>query len=410
MQFSTAVDITKSRYPIVYSDKILTLGSCFADQMAEKCRKYLFQITANPFGVLYNPFSIAYAIQAMANEDMNVPVVFHNGVYHSLCHHSVFSSGSQMELQNNVQQSIIEGHKALQEANVVIVTFGTAFVYALKNLSLLVNNHFNEPFVVANCHKLPPQNFDRYRMDVQEIVDLWQSILDYFPNKHWIFTVSPIRHLQDGLHENQLSKATLQLAIEQLMKKNTQRKISYFPAYEILLDELRDYRYYADDLLHPSSVAVEYVWEKFASTFMHTTEQTEMKRMNKLYLNTQHRPNIPNSAEQAKFQQMTQKLYNSLLPNHPWIQQTTPSFKPITTKIPQDATNEHFRQITNKIYRAIQPQPHQLTQPIPTYTAPRMVHQPITNVNYRPIDRHLPYEDRVKEVTRKLSKMLKINS
>lgn len=294
MLLSTPVDISTARHPIVYSQKILTLGSCFAEQLSEHCRKYLYQITTNPFGVLYNPFSIARAIQTMVNGDMNVPVVQHDGLYHSLYHHSSFSNADVTSLLSGVQRSIIEGKQSLMDADVVIVTFGTAYVYELNDPSILYSGQFQErPYIVSNCHKLPTQHFTRRRMSVEEIVDLWQPILDFFPEKHWIFTVSPIRHKNDGMHGNQLSKSILLLAVDQLLTRNSQRQVDYFPAYEIVLDELRDYRYYADDMLHPSSMAMQYVWEKFSQTYFYTTDAREQKEKNKLYFRTQHRPIVP---------------------------------------------------------------------------------------------------------------------
>ena len=219
MKLQTTVDISPASWQIGYEDKILMLGSCFADSMGEQMMQRGLNVTVNPFGTLYNPLSIA---------------------------------------------------QALKEATVVIVTFGTAWVYEQAGR------------VVGNCHKLPESSFTRRRLSVEEIVAAWQPILNIYPDKHWLFTVSPIRHIRDGLHENQLSKATLLQAVEQLG--------DYFPSYEIMLDELRDYRFYADDLVHPSSLAINYIWERFADTFCSTQTRNEMTLRLKQFKQSQHRP------------------------------------------------------------------------------------------------------------------------
>jgi hypothetical protein len=180
--------------------------------------------------------------------------------------------------------------KALQEATVVIVTFGTAWIYEMNGE------------IVGNCHKLPAERFTRRRLTVEEIVAAWQPIIERYPDKHWIFTVSPIRHIKDGLHENQLSKATLLMAVEHLTAEGgltversysgavIQRSVQYFDSYEILLDELRDYRFYADDLVHPSSLAVNYIWERFVDTFCTPQTRNEMIIQHKRWKFEHHRP------------------------------------------------------------------------------------------------------------------------
>ena len=170
-----------------------------------------------------------------------------------MAHHGSFSRPTETEAREAVRSSVETMQKAFAEANVVIVTFGTAWIYEMNGK------------VVGNCHKLPAEAFTRRRLSVDEIVETWRPILKRWSDKHWIFTVSPIRHVKDGLHENQLSKATLLLAVERLIgDTGLTAKPVYFDSFEILLDELRDYRFYADDLVHPSSMAVKYIWERFA--------------------------------------------------------------------------------------------------------------------------------------------------
>ena len=276
MKLQTIVDIKPSEWKIGYEDKILMVGSCFSDEIGALMQQRGLQVTCNPFGTLYNPISIANALN-LQSPIFNLQ--FHDGLYHSMDHHGAFSRPTEEETRAAVAESIETMQRALNEANVVIVTFGTAWVYEMNGK------------VVANCHKLPEKEFTRLRLSVEEIVAAWQPILAQYPDKHWLFTVSPIRHIKDGLHENQLSKATLLQAVEQMVNgKWTNGTLQYFPSYEILLDELRDYRFFADDLVHPSSMAVNYIWERFADTFCTPQTRNEMTLRLKEWKRSQHIP------------------------------------------------------------------------------------------------------------------------
>ena len=280
MKLQTTVDIKPSEWKIGYEDKILLLGSCFADSIGEMMAQRGLQVTCNPFGTLYNPISIAQALnlQCPISNDQ-IPLIYHEGLYHSMSHHGSFSRPTEEETRAAVADSIETMQRALCEANVVIVTFGTAWVYEMNGE------------VVGNCHKLPADNFIRRRLSVDEIVQTWQPIIAQYPDKHWLFTVSPIRHVKDGLHENQLSKATLLMAVEQLVNGTCPSgKWHYFPSYEIMLDELRDYRFYAEDLVHPSPVAIQYIWERFADTYCTPQTRNEMQIRLKRWKYTHHIP------------------------------------------------------------------------------------------------------------------------
>lgn len=264
MKFRTEIEIPKAPWQIGYGDKIAMLGSCFSDNIARKLGEYYFQVTANPTGTLYNPVSIA--------RHMEDPEV--------------------------------------READVFIITFGTAWVYIDKQTSA----------VVDNCQKRPASDFVRRRLTVDEIVNLWQPIIDAQPDKHFIFTVSPIRHLKDGLHENNLSKGILLLAIERLTAAaaSTSQPV-YFPAYELLLDELRDYRFYSDDMMHPSPVAISYIWERFTAAFISSATQTEMRELYALWLNRQHRSLHPGSEEDLTFQSRLAAQLSDIQTRYPWV-------------------------------------------------------------------------------------------
>lgn len=285
MKLQTIVDIMPSAWKIGYEDKILMLGSCFSDAIGEQMEQRYLQVTRNPFGTLYNPLSIAQAMQMTAVP----PLVEHDGLWHSMAHHGAFSRSTKEEAEKAVRSSIETMQRALEEATVIIVTFGTAWVYEQSVVSgqqSVVSGQLSA--VVGNCHKLPAECFTRRRLTTEEIIAAWQPIIERYSNKRWLFSVSPIRHVKDGLHENQLSKAVLLQAVE--MMSNQYSAVSYFPSYEIMLDELRDYRFYADDLVHPSSLAVNYIWERFIDCFCTPQTRYEMSIQHKRWKQTQHRP------------------------------------------------------------------------------------------------------------------------
>ena len=307
IRFSTPVDICPSLHKISYDDQLLLLGSCFADNIGAKFNEYYFQTTVNPYGTLYNPASIANAI-ADSISPSDRALLFHNDMWHSMCHHGNFSHSDREEVLRNCQQSQLALCNALRNASTIIITFGTAWVYELDGQ------------IVANCHKLPANRFVRRCMTVDEIVNIWSPIITHYPDKHWIFTVSPIRHIKDGLHANQISKSILLQAIDALLSfAPSTHSLTYFPSYEIMLDELRDYRFYAEDMVHPSPLAVEYIWQRFVDTFMTETTRTEMRTLHQLWLDRQHRFLHPESLEAKAFAQRLSQRIQNVQTQYPWI-------------------------------------------------------------------------------------------
>lgn len=311
MDLQTKVNSKPSEKKIGYQDKILLLGSCFADNIGAKFEEYYFQTTVNPFGTLYNPASIATALN---HPTSSYTILHHNGLWHSMMHHGVFSCVDQQELMARCEQSRQLLQDALKEATTIIVTFGTAWVYEMDGQ------------VVANCHKMPADRFVRRCLSVQEIVDIWQPIIQAMPDKHWIFTVSPIRHLKDGLHANQISKAILLQAIDHLTQISTTLyhsipscTIHYFPSYEIMMDELRDYRFYAEDMVHPSPLAVEYIWQRFVETYMSAATRDEMHVLHQLWRDRHHRFLHPDSPEAMAFAQRLSERLTTLRSHYPWL-------------------------------------------------------------------------------------------
>lgn len=301
------VQIPASSWKIGYDDQILLMGSCFADSMCAKLHEHYFRVEGNPFGVLYNPASIAMAIE-MARKSQTIEdkdLVEHGGLWHSMAHHGVFSDIDMAVVLDKCNGSIVALRQALENATVITITFGTAWVYEYAGK------------VVGNCHKIPANQFVRRRMTVEEIVATWQPLVEAMPDKKWLFTVSPIRHVKDGLHENHINKGILLQAVEQLTK---QTGCSYFPAYEIMLDELRDYRYYAEDMVHPSSMAVEYIWQRLLETYMTADTQAEMKTLHQLWRDEHHRFIHPDSMEAKRFLERLGQKKHELQEDYPWIE------------------------------------------------------------------------------------------
>lgn len=300
----TSVDIKPSGSKIGYNDKILLLGSCFADNIGEKFTEHYFQATINPYGTLYNPASMARAVGGFRGE-----IVEWGGLWHSTMHHGCLSGAEKDIVEANCQAAEKLLQEAVREADVVVVTFGTAWVYEMDGE------------VVANCHKMPANRFMRRCLTVEEIVELWEPIIMRMPDKHWVFTVSPIRHVKDGLHANQISKAILLQAIDNLISSLSLQasKLDYFPSYEIMLDELRDYRFYAEDLVHPSKMAVDYIWERFVDTYMTVDTKNEMRILYQLWLDRHHRFLHPETAEAKAFAERIEKRKNELKSQYHWL-------------------------------------------------------------------------------------------
>ena len=296
MNLFTNVEISKIRPQIGYGDQLLLMGSCFATEMGERLKEAKFTCKVNPFGVLYNPMSIAKSIRQLGKSfSLTGEKIFPNeGLYHSLSFHGDFSATTPEKLEENIRLSLDACKNVLTQSSWFLLTFGSAFVYEWKETGE----------IVANCHKLPEKLFNRRRLSVDEIVEEYQQLLPMLWKQNSklkvMLTVSPIRYLRDGLHENQLSKATLHLAIDTLQQAFPD-KVVYFPAYELLMDELRDYRFYADDLTHPSKMAVDYIWQRFCEACCSAETIEMMKSVKEIKKMLEHRPLHPESEEYVKF-------------------------------------------------------------------------------------------------------------
>lgn len=300
MIFTTPVHTPVSRVRIGHAHQILVFGSCFAEVMGARLADGLFCIDINPFGTLYNPLSVAAAIERLldARPFTASELIRHADTYHSLLHHSAFSAATEAECLRKINDRLALSARALSEADRLIVTFGTAYVYRLRETGR----------VVGNCHKLPERCFTRTRLTVDEIVHIWEPLMDTLqrrrPALQWLFTVSPVRHLRDGAHENTLSKSTLLLAVDRLVSRCPERA-DYFPAYELLMDELRDYRFYADDMCHPSPTAVRYISERFEAACMDQPTREWLRRAEAIQRDLRHKPFNPNSEAHQRFAAQT---------------------------------------------------------------------------------------------------------
>lgn len=254
MELITKVDVSPQRFKIGYDTKITLLGSCFATEIGSIMHSLKFDILSNPFGVLYNPASITYSAERLksCNHFDESDIISSDNRYITLHHHSQFSTTQKDELLPFINGKLENDSTHFLKSDVIIVTLGTSWVF----------RHIERDFIVSNCHKLPAREFNRELLDLNECYSLLERLISTrSPETRWIFTVSPIRHKKDGLHNNQLSKANLLLAIDKINHEYS--NTSYFPAYEIMIDELRDYRFYADDMMHPSGLAIKIIWERF---------------------------------------------------------------------------------------------------------------------------------------------------
>ena len=316
MQLTTSVELPKNLPQINHKQQLIVLGSCFAENIGQRIKQLQFKANINPFGILYNPLSIATAIEQILNfKTYSESDLFeYKGCWHSYMHHGCFSSHDKTTTLENINQRLQEAQQQLSKsAEWLILTFGTAYVYTLKD-----NNK-----IVSNCHKLPERQFNRRMLDVDEIVTTYKHLLEKLrvkqPQLKVLFTVSPIRHIRDGLHANQLSKSTLLLAIDKLCKMQPELNI-YFPSYEIMIDELRDYRFYADDLVHPSNLAIEYIWQRFSTLFFSSDTKNIMHECEKIDKLLQHRPLFPTSDEYKSFLRQTVLKIEQLKRKYPYLE------------------------------------------------------------------------------------------
>ncbi|WP_264552084.1 GSCFA domain-containing protein [Flavobacterium sp. N2038] len=302
MQFRTQIPISKSNNPIDYNSKILSIGSCFAENMAEKFDYFKFQNETNPFGIIFNPVSIENLFRRVCEKNFfqEKDVFFHNERWHSFEVHSDLSNADRQELLETLNKAITETNKQIKEATHIIITLGTSWIYR--------NNESEE--IVANCHKVPQKQFSKELLPVEIIEESIQNTIDLIqhinPEINFIFTVSPVRHIKDGFVENQLSKSHLFTALHKTFDFRLST-FNYFPSYEIMMDELRDYRFYNEDMLHPNQIAIDYIWKLFSENYVSENSFSVMKEVDEIQKSLRHRSFNPDSDQHIKFLEKLQK-------------------------------------------------------------------------------------------------------
>ena len=312
MEFRTVIKVDNAGISLRHSDKIMMLGSCFSDNMGNRFADAMIDVAINPLGTVYNPMSIATVVNRIVQAQLVEPaeLVQANGVWNCFDFHSRFSMPDADEALRTMNSSIMASHEHLKQCQVVFITLGTAITYSRNGT------------VVSNCHKLPSAEFVREMRSVSEITDTLHATVrqlhEFNKQLRIIFTVSPIRHIADGLSVNSLSKSTLRVAVAEMEKMHGD-VCSYFPAYEILIDDLRDYRFYASDMVHPSDVAVEYIWETLKDTYFNVQQQQAIDRCERMTKRLRHRPMSQNADVVAKFYADTQAAYSALKSQYPYI-------------------------------------------------------------------------------------------
>ncbi len=315
MQFRTVIPIETSKSSIDYDASIVSFGSCFADNMGSKLDYFKFRNITNPFGIIFNPVSIEQLILRIISRSYftESDLFFHQELWHCFEVHSEFSSPNAVELLDRLNSLLDTSYKNICQATHVFLTYGTSWVYREKNTQKLV----------ANCHKVPQNQFDKEILSVSTVETSIQNTLDLLhkinPNCTILVTVSPVRHSKDGFVENQRSKAHLITAIHSLLEKENSQ-VHYFPSYEIVMDELRDYRFYAEDLLHPNSVAIDYIWQRFKETQISNAYYGTMEAVENIQKGLAHRPFNPDTASHQKFLGTLNQKIISLQEQFPHIQ------------------------------------------------------------------------------------------
>jgi hypothetical protein len=316
MQFTTQIPILQSNHPIDYNARVVCLGSCFAINISQKFDYFKFNTITNPFGILFHPQALEKFIGiAIRNRKFTeADIFYHNERWHCFDAHSDVSHPDKGALLNHLNAATSSTNAELKKATHLIITLGTAWVY--RNIE--TNN------LVANCHKVPQQQFTKELLSVenikQSLLTMLRLLNEFNPELNIIFTISPVRHLKDGFTENQWSKANLIAALHDVLAaSSTGLNVSYFPSYEIMMDELRDYRFYAEDMIHPSQAAINYIWERFTEAYITPGAQETMKQVDSIQKSLLHRPFNSQSDQYTTFTAKLQQKIVQLQQKHPSI-------------------------------------------------------------------------------------------
>lgn len=319
MKFHYEFDIKSPEKKIQHGQNLVLMGSCFTENMGEKLRKHKFNVTENPHGILFNPVSVAEAITDYIEEKTYTEddLFLLNECWHSWKHHSRYSGITTSDALDKINTSIIDTHIALKEADHIMITLGSAWVYMLTENA----PNYKQGNVAANNHKAPSDWFSKKLMTTEDVLTVLDNMIHrlfhFNPKLQIIFTISPVRHLREGVIENNKSKAVLIQAVHHLVEKF--EGLYYFPAYELVIDDLRDYRFYAEDLVHPNFHATQYVWEKFTGACMLDTTKQLLKEIAAINLAVQHKPFNPATAQHQQFLKTYQEKTMQMVKLYPSI-------------------------------------------------------------------------------------------
>jgi len=299
--FRIQIPIEKYNFPIDYDSEVFSIGSCFAENISKKLNYFKIKNKSNPFGILFHSLAIEKVLEKAVK---NIPfteddLFFHNELWHCFDVHSEFSSTDKTQFLEKLNQVLSETRIALEKSTHLLITLGTSWVYRY--------NQTNE--IVANCHKFPHKEFRKELLTSEQITKSLEHIILLFPNKKIIFTISPVRHIKDGFFENNVSKSNLFISINNVHDNSN---VNYFPSYEIIMDELRDYRFFSEDMLHPNQIAIDYIWERFSEHYFSENALQISKEIDTIQKALGHKPFNPNTKAHKKFVESTQQRIEKL--------------------------------------------------------------------------------------------------
>ena len=313
MKLQTQISLAKQAPAIDYDSKVFLLGSCFAENIADKFSYYKFQHKVNPLGILFHPLAILDLLKKAQDriDYSEKELFFSNGYWQSYSAHSRLNNASKTEMLEQLNFAVHSTKEQIEGASHVVLTFGTAWVYT----------HIQSQRIVANCHKQSQKEFEKSILSIDQLNEIFESIVlilkSFNPELTIIFTISPVRHLKDGFIENNHSKSQLISALHPIINKT--KNASYFPSYELVMDELRDYRFYKEDMVHPNQLAIDYIWEKFQSSWICSDAELTMKEVNRLQKGLDHKPFNPSSKAHQSFLSNLTKEVNALVVKYPFM-------------------------------------------------------------------------------------------
>ncbi len=313
MELRTTFPIEPSARKITYDDRVMFIGSCFASSIGSQMERGHMPVMINPAGAVFNPISVCNTLDSITNRKQFIidDLHFYDGTWLSFYHYTDFSSDDPLKVLEKINRRLDEAYEHLKHTRFLFITFGTARVYKLKKSNL----------IVSNCHKIPAEQFESNLLTVDEITSIWSAQLDkvklLFPDMQVIFTISPVRHWKDGAYGNQVSKSVLFVSLDALLKHKTAPQ--YFPAYELVMDDLRDYRFYNEDMLHPSTQAVDYIWEAFTRSYLDNNAFNTWREIAKITRAFNHRPHTDSTVKVKSFAERILKQISELKIKFPLI-------------------------------------------------------------------------------------------